>query len=69
MIIIINIIIIIIIIIIIFLDCRWQLESIILHNHEDTMSKTGAILHCGIVAAGERDVIIRHSHHHLDFII
>ncbi|CBI37838.3 unnamed protein product, partial [Vitis vinifera] len=35
---------------------RRQLESIILHNHEDTMSKTGAILHCGIVAAGERDV-------------
>ena len=62
-------IIIIIIIIIIILKCKRQLENIIVDNHEDTMTKIGAMLHFRIVAAGEKDVIIRHSHHHSDFII
>ena len=32
-------------------------------NHKDIMTKTRAMLHFEIVADGERDVIIRHSHH------
>ena len=51
--------IIIIIIIIVFLNCRRQLEKIILDKHEDTMSKMGAILASGILDAGGRNVTIR----------
>uniref|UniRef100_A0A8I6X6I2 26S proteasome non-ATPase regulatory subunit 1 homolog n=2 Tax=Hordeum vulgare subsp. vulgare TaxID=112509 RepID=A0A8I6X6I2_HORVV len=38
---------------------RRQLEKIILDKHEDTMSKMGAILACGILDAGGRNVTIK----------
>eukprot|EP00249_Psilotum_nudum_P023630 c28942_g1_i2 orf=532-3591(-) len=37
---------------------RRQLEKIIMDKHEDTMSKMGAILACGILDAGGRNVTI-----------
>ena len=54
-------IIIIIIIIIIILKCKRQLENIIVDNYEDTMMKTGAMLHFGIMAAGEIVCKFRHA--------